>query len=197
VESARGSALIRWGYFLVYPFIILAIPIAIFPVLGGILFPFWIAFPLNMLAILTGATIAYWVGRFLGKDMLAPLLGRRAKAFKRFRAENGFKTVLLIRWIGLPPFLITNYAFGFTGFRFSHYIWGTTLGVMPWTAITTYMAGALWEALVTGHQSGAKAAFQQFLQAPFWVFAAFLLIVILVSRFIRTRESEFNREPDI
>lgn len=182
VEIARADPALRWGYFLVFPFVILAIPIAIFPIIGGILFPFWIAFPLNMAAILTGAIIAYWIGRLLGRDVIAPLLGAKAGSFRQFQAEKGFRTVLLIRWIGLPPFLITNYAFGFTGFGFSHYLAGTAIGVFPWTGITTYMAGSLWDAVLAGHQGGIQAAASLFLREAFWVFGGFLLVVILVSR---------------
>jgi len=145
-------------FYLIFALAILFFPVTLFPVIGGVLCNFWPAALYNLLASTTGALLAFWAARLLGRKSVERLLQGRWKSFDEFVSTRGVWTVLLCRWTGIPPFLIANYTLGLSGVRLRDYLIGTIIGILPWTLLITYTANSLWEALLIGGQKGLAAA---------------------------------------
>lgn len=158
VEKARSSP---WSAAVFYGFFILAVlclPITLFPIIGGVLFGFRVAFPLNLLACTAGAWLSFLIARFFGRDAVETLLKGKLRLMDRMAAVEGLRTVLILRLLGIPPFIVANYALGLSAIRPRHYLIGTLLGISPWMALITFASHALWEAVLVGGEKGFSVA---------------------------------------
>ena len=80
-----------------------------------------------------GATIAFLIGRALGRDAVRQLLGRRAPRIEAALDGTGFAAMLVLRLLPVVPFNGLNYAAGVTGISRRHYVAATILGILPGT----------------------------------------------------------------
>jgi uncharacterized membrane protein YdjX (TVP38/TMEM64 family) len=158
VEQARLNA---WSLPIFYFFFVLAVlglPVTLFPIIGGVLFGFWLALPLNILACTLGATIAFYITRFFGRGAVETLLKGRLKMLDRMASYEGVKTVVILRLLGIPPFLVANYAMGLSAIKLRHFVLGTVIGIAPWMALITFASHALWDAILVGGKKGFTMA---------------------------------------
>ncbi|HET9332168.1 MAG TPA: TVP38/TMEM64 family protein [Gemmatimonadota bacterium] len=92
-----------------------------------------------------GATAAFLVGRYLGRDWVRRRIGER-RAFEgidRAIEAEGLKVVLLLRLSPLVPFNALNYALALTGVRLRDYVLGSWVGMLPGTLLYVWLgAGA-------------------------------------------------------
>ncbi len=115
-------------------------PIILFPAtlmtaLSGALFGFWWGVLYTILGENASANLAYWIGRFFGKDLRLEdtLIGNWVEALRK----NGFGTVLLMR-LFYVPFGVTNYGSGIVRVPWSKYTLATLIGIMP--GLTTFVS---------------------------------------------------------
>jgi pyruvate/2-oxoglutarate dehydrogenase complex dihydrolipoamide dehydrogenase (E3) component/uncharacterized membrane protein YdjX (TVP38/TMEM64 family) len=115
-------------------------PLILFPAtlmtaLSGALFGFWWGVLYTILGENASANLAYWIGRFFGKDLRLEdtLIGNWVEALRK----NGFETVLLMR-LFYVPFDLTNYGSGIVRVKWSKYALATLIGIMP--GLTTFVA---------------------------------------------------------
>lgn len=107
-------------------------------VVGGILFgPFWgvlyVAIGANI-----GATIAFLIARYLGRDWVGKMIeGTKLASLDSEVEKQGWKIVAFTRLIPLFPFNLLNYAFGLTNIKTSHYILASFIFMLP--GITAYV----------------------------------------------------------
>ena len=110
-------------------------------VVGGIIFgPFW-----GVLYVITGATIgatiAFLIARFMGRDWVEARLGsagsKRMRELDGYVEKKGWKIVAITRLIPLFPFNFLNYAFGLTKVRLSHYVVASFIFMLP--AVVAYV----------------------------------------------------------
>ncbi len=80
-----------------------------------------------------GATIAFLIGRALGRDGVRQLLGPRAPRIEAALDDTGFTAMLVLRLLPVVPFNALNYAAGVTGIRRRDYVAATVLGILPGT----------------------------------------------------------------
>lgn len=154
VEQARLNGAIIAMFYVGFAFGVMVLPITIFPIVGGVLLEFWIALPLNLAATTTGAFLSFCLSRYFGRAAVEILLRGKLKTINQYATQKGVRTVVLLRLIGIPPFLITNYALGFSSMRKRHFIIGTFIGIFPWMVLVTYLSNHLWQGIVTGGQQG-------------------------------------------
>ena len=108
-----------------------------------------------------------------------------ASANHRAVTEDGGKIVVLLRLSPLIPFNLQNYLLGVTAIPFAHFVAATFAGIIPGTALYTYL-GVLWSA--AGDGGTAKWAF-------FGAgFLATIVVVILVTRKARAKLREAGVE---
>ena len=124
--------------------------------LGAAIFgPYW-GFVWVWLGAMMGASAAFFIGRTLGREFAASLIGDRLKKYDDAIARNGFATVLYLRLVYFP-FTPMNFGMGITKVRFWDYFAGTALGIIVGTFVFTFFIGTLkqiwasgqWEQLVS------------------------------------------------
>ena len=100
------------------------------------------------------------------------MLRKRIKTWDKIADARGFQTVLLLRLIGIPPFIITNYALGLSQVNFPDFLIATAIGILPWMGIVTFLANSLWAAVLVGGQAGLGKALWHILAPLFFVSCA-------------------------
>ena len=115
---------------------------AVFGVVGGSL--------LVSLSSTVGATVAFLIGRYLVRGMVASRVAGNAtfSAIDVAVASEGWKIVGLTRLSPVFPFNLLNYAFGLTRVSLRDYVLASWIGMIPGTIMYVYLgslAGSLAE----------------------------------------------------
>src|SRR3972149_1143175 len=105
-----------WG-----PGVCLFIPGTLLTTLGGVIFGPYQGFVYVWAGAMAGPSAAFWIGRTLGREMAASLVGDKLKKYDDAIERNGFATVLYLRLIYFP-FTPMNFGMGLTRVRFLDYV---------------------------------------------------------------------------
>jgi uncharacterized membrane protein YdjX (TVP38/TMEM64 family) len=150
----------------------LFIPGTLLTTLGAAIFgPYW-GFVYVYIAAMLGATGAFLIGRYLGREFAASLIGDRLKKYDDAIERNGFATVLYLRLVYFP-FTPMNFGMGLTKVRFRDYLWGTGLGILVGTFIFTFFIGNIKEVWASG-QWGELLSWKIFLSLGLFIFSLFI-----------------------
>lgn len=128
---------------------------------GGAVFGFWWGTLLNSLGANVGATLAFLLARWLGRDGLEALVGSRLAGIDRITHQSGFAWLLRLRLIPIVPFNLLNFASGLTALPWRTYAAATALGILPATLVYTFFA----DAILSGSREATRAAFLRVLVA--------------------------------
>jgi uncharacterized membrane protein YdjX (TVP38/TMEM64 family) len=111
---------------------------------AGLVYGFWVALPIVMVAWTLSGLIAYALGAALGHPIAVKLAGeeRVAKA-ERVIERGGVTALLLARLVPFVPFSLVGYIAGAAEIPLWRYTWTTFVGVLPITAAATYLGHAL------------------------------------------------------
>lgn len=123
----------------------LAFPASPFILVGGVVFGVWPGALYTWLGTMMGSALAFRLARFLGRPLVARVVGRRLQVLDAAVARNGFWAVFSMRLMPFIPFNLSNFAVGVTGVAFRPYLLATGLAMAPGLTITTFFANALWE----------------------------------------------------
>lgn len=156
--------------------ICLFIPGTLLTALGAALFGAYWGFLYVWIGAMTGATAAFWIGRTLGREFAASLIGDRLKKYDDAIERNGFATVLYLRLVYFP-FTPMNFAMGLTKVRFWDYLWGTGLGILVGTFILTFLVGTLKKIWATGRWE-ELVSFRVFFSVGLFAFSLFIPKII-------------------
>ncbi len=150
----------------------LFIPGTLLTTLGAAIFgPYW-GFLYVWVAAMLGAAGAFLIGRYLGREFAASLIGDRLKKYDDAIERNGFATVLYLRLVYFP-FTPMNFGMGLTRVHFKDYLWGTGLGILVGTVIFTFFVGTVKEVWVGG-QWGQLLSWKIFLSLALFIFSLFI-----------------------
>jgi uncharacterized membrane protein YdjX (TVP38/TMEM64 family) len=138
-------------FILVYTLgICLFVPGTILTALGAAIFgPYW-GFVYVWIGAMAGASAAFMIGRYLGRDFAASMIGDRLQKYDDGIERNGFATVLYLRLLYFP-FTPMNFGMGLTKVRFWDYFTGTGLGIIVGTFIFTFFVGTVKEVWAGGN----------------------------------------------
>ena len=128
----------------------LFVPGTILTGLGGAIFGAYWGFLYVWIGAMLGASVSFWIGRTLGRDFAASLIGDKLRKYDEAIKRNGFATVLYLRLIYFP-FTAMNFGMGLTKVRFWDYFFGTGLGIIVGTFIFTFFVGTFKEVWASGH----------------------------------------------
>lgn len=117
--------------------------------LGAAIFGAYWGFLYVWVGAMLGAAAAFLIGRTLGREFAASLIGDKLAKYDDAIARNGFATVLYLRLVYFP-FTPMNFGMGLTKVRFRDYLWGTGLGIIVGTFIFTFFIGTLKEVWASG-----------------------------------------------
>lgn len=127
---------------------IFAIPATLFIATAGALWGWKLGLPYAMAGGMLGASLSYFLGRYLGEGLLERF-GKAGAAVTRQIKRAGFQTMLIVRLIPGPPFAMWNYGAGVARFPFGIYFLATLLGTLPAHFVFVYSADALFSGTMT------------------------------------------------
>ena len=144
--------------------------------LGAAIFGAYRGFLYVWIGAMMGAAAAFLIGRTLGRDFAASLIGNKLKKYDDAIERNGFATVLYLRLVYFP-FTPMNFGMGLTKVRFRDYIAGTGLGIIVGTFIFTFFIGTLKDVWVSGNW-GDLVSFKVFFSIGLFIFSFFIPKII-------------------
>ena len=154
----------------------LFVPGTLLTALGAAIFgPYW-GFLYVWIGAIVGASAAFWIGRTLGRDFAACLIGDRLRKYDDAIERNGFAAVLYLRLIYFP-FTAMNFGMGLTKVRFWDYFIGTALGIIAGTFIFTFFVGTLKDVWLSGNWS-QLFSLKVFFSVGLFVFSLFIPKII-------------------
>jgi uncharacterized membrane protein YdjX (TVP38/TMEM64 family) len=160
-------------------FVLIAATVVVFgPVLG---------FELSWVATMISASVGFLLGRHLGAESLERFGGGTVKRVSRLIGKNGFLASLIVRLVPSAPFIVVNMAAGVSAMRFSHFLAGTALGIIPKAALVSFAGHGLNEVLANENLPALI-----FFAAAL---AIWLVIVLIVRPLIRS-QAVANDLPD-
>ena len=144
--------------------------------LGAAIFGPYLGFVYVWFGAMLGASAAFVIGRTLGREYAASLVGDRLKKYDEAIERNGFATVLYLRLVYFP-FTPLNFGMGLTRVRFWDYVAGTGLGIVVGTFIFTFFIGTLKEVWTSGDW-GQLISFKVFFSLALFGFSFFIPKII-------------------
>lgn len=144
VGGTVTMALIMIGFSIVKSFALIFPPAVLF-VLSGIVFDnLIVAVAVNFIATAFSLILPYFLGRFMGADMVDSLSGR-FKAIKKlddFADENSFEVVFVFKAGGFMPSDLSSLIFGTLNIPFGKYFIAANLGMLVlnvlWSIVGVY-----------------------------------------------------------
>jgi uncharacterized membrane protein YdjX (TVP38/TMEM64 family) len=144
--------------------------------LGAAIFGAYWGFLYVWVGAMAGATAAFWIGRTLGREFAASLIGDKLQKYDDAIERNGFATVLYLRLVYFP-FTPMNFGMGLTKVRFRDYFFGTGLGIIVGTFIFTFFIGTLKDVWASGNWS-ELLSFKVFFSIALFIFSFFIPKII-------------------
>ena len=145
VALAWISDLGPWGPVVFIVFYILAtllfLPGLIPTMAAGVLFGVIQGTLLVSISSISGATLAFLIGRYLAREWVATMIrgNQKFEAIDAAVAQEGWKIVGLTRLSPVFPFNLLNYAFGLTQVSLKHYFLASWMGMLPGTVMYVYI----------------------------------------------------------
>jgi len=137
-------------FILAYAFgVCLFLPATLFTGIGAVLFGTFFGFLYNITGAMLGASAAFFIGRYLGRDFAASLIGDRLTRYDKKIADNGFAVTLYLRLLFFP-FTPLNFGMALTRISFGQYFWGTFFGILAGGFVMTFFFATITEVWSNG-----------------------------------------------
>lgn len=103
-------------------------PVAIFAILSGSLFGFGMGYLYSMIGAFLSATVAFYIGRYLARDLVEKSFSDKMKMLKRVKIK-GFSLMFCLRIIMVMPYDALSYIVGLTKITYKEFILGNMAGI--------------------------------------------------------------------
>ena len=175
IES-HGPVTARLIYVAVYIVgTVLLLPGTVLSFAGAVLFGAYEGTLYTWMGAVVGATLAFLLAQWLGRDFVERLFGGRFAAFDQRIREHGFTGLLIIRLLPLFPFNAVNFGCGLTGIRLWDYVLATAIGIVPGTFVYQFLFAKFGRKILT---EGFRLAYLK--DPQLWLalglFAAFVIV---------------------
>ena len=111
-------------------------------VVCGWYFPFWRALVLVSFASTAGATLAFWLSRYLLRDVVRHRFGERLARINASLERDGAFYLFTLRLVPVIPFFVINAVMGLTPIRTRTFWWVSQLGILPVNLVWVYVGAA-------------------------------------------------------
>lgn len=121
----------------------LGMPVSPILVGGGAVFGFLIGSLYNMVGLLVGALLSYYLAKLLGRDFIVHIAGQRLRRVEQIFQRHGFWPLVQTRFLPIP-FVVTNFGAALAGITPMRFLVATTVGLVPATLLHTYFVSKLF-----------------------------------------------------
>ena len=108
----------------------------------GWYFPFWRAVVLVSFASTAGATLAFWLSRYLLRDAVRHRFGDRLARVNASLERDGAFYLFTLRLVPVIPFFVLNAVMGLTPIRTRTFWWVSQLGILPVNLIWVFVGAS-------------------------------------------------------
>ncbi|WP_421379768.1 TVP38/TMEM64 family protein [Bacillus salacetis] len=112
---------------------LLLFPASVLSLAGGLAFGPALGTALTVTGATLGAALSFFVARMIGKGRWQGKQSGKAELIQEKLEKNGLFVVLLLRLIPLFNFDLISYTAGASKVRFTHFMIGTVIGIIPGT----------------------------------------------------------------
>ena len=160
---------------------------------GGFLFGVIPATGLTVVAATIGATCIFLAARVgLGDALYAKLTARGGEGtlarMERGLRENEVSYLLLMRLVPAIPFFVANLAPAFLGVKLRNFVLTTLFGIIPGTAVFSWIGAGLGEVFERGETPDLGLIFDPMIMGPILGLAALAALPIVI-RALRGRKA--------
>lgn len=163
----------------------------------GWMFGFWPALILVSFASTLGATLSFFVSRYLFRDWVQGRFGETLAGINKALEREGQFYLLTLRLIPVVPFFVINLVMGLTPMRVWTYWWVSQIGMLPGTAVYIFVGVGLpnLDKLVQMVESGeVREIFTTELILAFALLGIFPLAVKKIVGWVRQKK-ELPEQP--
>lgn len=143
-------------------FLLIAVTVTVFGPLMG--------FGFSVLATLVSASFNFQLARFVGAEWLKRRGWANIDKAMDLVGRNGFLASLIVRVVPSAPFIVVNMGLGLTNTRYTAFLAGTAIGILPKTALIAVLGKVVERA----QQGDLNAMLYLALAAMIWLTAAWL-----------------------
>lgn len=94
-------------------------------------------------ATLCSSALSYWIGHVLGRSTIEKHSSHYLRVVSRFMQENSVHSMVVINLLPIAPFTMTNMMAGAFQLKFSRYMIGSAIGIIPGLIVVTLLGGQL------------------------------------------------------
>jgi uncharacterized membrane protein YdjX (TVP38/TMEM64 family) len=111
---------------------------------AGYVYGFWGAMPMLLAFWVASALLAYWLAERFGRPLARRVVGQRKLGqAERFVRRSGVVPLISVRLIPFVPYNAVCYAAGIVRVPVWRFAWTTFVGLIPLTALVTYLGSRL------------------------------------------------------
>ncbi|WP_222875574.1 VTT domain-containing protein [Terrihabitans soli] len=143
-ESYWGPVLVI-GVFVAAGFVLFPLTILIAVTAGA--FGPWLGLIYAAAGAVASSLTTYLVGARVGKSALRKFVGPRLNRVTRRVAEKGVLAVAAVRLVPVAPFTVVNLVAGASGIRFTDFLIGTALGLLPGLIVLSSLGNQIFRVL--------------------------------------------------
>ncbi len=187
--KSHGPFTARLIYVVVYIVgTVVLLPGTVLSFAGAVLFGAYEGTLYTWIGATIGATLAYLIGRVLGREFVEQLFGGRFAAFDQRIREHGFTGLLIIRLLPLFPFNAVNFGCGLTGIRLRDYVLATAIGIVPGTFVYQFLFAKLGPKILT---EGLRL---EYLKDPeLWLAIGLFIAFIILAKWLSAKVSKKSK----
>jgi uncharacterized membrane protein YdjX (TVP38/TMEM64 family) len=111
----------------------------------------WLGFSCALSGIVIAAAVTYVVGRYMRRDTVRRLAGRRLDQMTKVLRKHGLLAMTLLRLVSLAPFAVQGIVAGAIRMKLWHLLAGTAIGMLPGTLATTVFGDQIQVAFSDGN----------------------------------------------
>ncbi|MFP4166607.1 MAG: VTT domain-containing protein [Opitutales bacterium] len=119
---------------------LVALPINLLLVAATFVLGPWAALGCGFAGSLVSAVFAFWVGHFCGKPLVKRFARETASELINKISERGAWSIALVRLVPIAPFVVINLVAGSSHLKFSTFLSGSILGMLPGMLTVVWLA---------------------------------------------------------
>ncbi|HEX8873709.1 MAG TPA: FAD-dependent oxidoreductase [Nitrosospira sp.] len=108
---------------------------AIMTLAGGAIFGLWVGVPVAVISASIGATLAFWMARYVFRDVVQRRFANRMAAIDAGIKCDGAFYLFTLRLIPVFPFFVINVLMGLTAIRTATFFWVSLVGMLAGTTV--------------------------------------------------------------
>lgn len=124
---------------------VVMVPVTLLILATAMLFGPWLGIAYALAGVAVGTFTTFMLGRFLGRDVVRQLGGRRVNALRKRLSRHGLLTTALIRMVPVAPFGVVNMVAGVTEIGATTFVAGSLLGMFPGILLMSLLGDRIGE----------------------------------------------------